>query len=89
MMDQISSLDETLASLKAARAARRFDGPQFEDAVLRHAKDIPSWEIANDLCITVAELDQVMFGLVMTAMKGGRPSNSPSPQPKEKLVLVK
>ena len=43
MMDQISSLDETLASLKAARAARRFDGPQFEDAVLRHAKDIPSW----------------------------------------------
>ena len=47
MMDQISSLDETLASLKAARAARRFDGPQFEDAVLRHAKDIPSWEIAK------------------------------------------
>ena len=46
-------------------------------------------QIANDLCITVAELDQLMFGLVMTAMKGGRPSNSPSPQPKAKLMLVK
>ena len=47
MMDQVSSLDETLASLQADRDARRFDGTKFEDAVLRHAEDIPSWEIAE------------------------------------------
>ena len=47
MMDQVSSLDETLASLQADRDARRFDGTKFEDAVLRHAENIPSWEIAK------------------------------------------
>ena len=47
MMDQVSSLDETLAYLEADRDARRFDGRQFEDAVLRHAAGIPSWEIAQ------------------------------------------
>ena len=47
MMDQVSSLDETLASLQVDRDARRFDGTKFEDAVLRHAEDIPSWEIAE------------------------------------------
>ena len=36
MMDQISSLEETLASLKTASDARRFDGDQFQAAVLRH-----------------------------------------------------
>ena len=47
MMDQVSSLDETLASLQAGRDARRFDGTKFEDAVLRHAEAIPTWEIAK------------------------------------------
>ena len=47
MMDQILSLDETLASLQADRDARRFDGTKFEDAVLRHARDVPTWEIAK------------------------------------------
>ena len=47
MIDQASSLNETLAALQADRDARRFDGTQFEDAVLRYAADIPSWEIAE------------------------------------------
>ena len=47
MTDRISSLDATLASLQADRDARRFDGTLFEDAVLRHAQAIPSWEIAK------------------------------------------
>ena len=45
--DRISSLDATLASLQAGQDARRSDGTEFEDAVLRHAEDIPSWEIAE------------------------------------------
>ena len=45
--DRVSSLGETLASLRADRDARRFDGAKFEDAVLRHAAGIPSWEIAG------------------------------------------
>ena len=45
--DRVSSLGETLASLHADRDARRFDGAEFEDAVLRHAAGIPSWEIAE------------------------------------------
>ena len=47
MADQASSFNETLAALQADRDARRFDGTQFEDAVLRHAAGIPSWEIAE------------------------------------------
>ncbi len=47
MTDQVSSFNETLVSLQADRDARRFDGTQFEDAVLRHAAGIPSWEIAE------------------------------------------
>ncbi len=47
MTDQVSSFNETLVSLQADRDARRFDGTQFEDAVLRHARDVPSWEIAE------------------------------------------
>ena len=47
MLDQLASLDQTLASLQADRDSRRFDGTQFEDAVLRHAAGIPSWEIAQ------------------------------------------
>ena len=47
MTNQVSSLEETLASLQAERDARRVDGTRFEDAVLRHAEDIPSWEIAR------------------------------------------
>ncbi len=47
MIDQASSFNETLASLQADRDSRRFDGTQFEDAVLRHAAGIPSWEIAE------------------------------------------
>ena len=46
-------------------------------------------QIANDLRITVNELNQMMFGLVMTAVKGGRPPNSASPKRKANLVLVK
>ena len=40
-------MTKTLASLRVDRDARRFDGTKFEDAVLRHAEDIPSWEIAE------------------------------------------
>ena len=47
MTDRASSLAETLASLRADRDARRFDGAKFEDAVLRHAAGIPSWEVAE------------------------------------------
>ena len=47
MKDQISSLDETLAVLQADREARKFDGERFEAAVLQHAGEIPSWEIAK------------------------------------------
>ena len=47
MTDQISSLDETLAVLQADREARKFDGERFEAAVLQHAVEIPSWEIAK------------------------------------------
>lgn len=47
MMDQVSSLGGTLAYLEANRDARRFDGRRFEDAVLRHAAGIPSWEVAE------------------------------------------
>ena len=47
MMKQPVSLDETLASLQADREARRFDGTEFEDAVLRHARDVPAWEISE------------------------------------------
>ena len=47
MTDQISSLDETLAVLQADREARKFDGERFEAAVLQHAGEIPSWEIAK------------------------------------------
>ena len=47
MMDRVSRLDDTLASLQADRDARRFDGTQFEDAVLRHARDVATWEIAE------------------------------------------
>lgn len=46
-LDRTSRLDATLASLQADQEARRADGTQFEDAVLRHAEDIPSWEIAK------------------------------------------
>lgn len=47
MTDQASGISDTLVSLQADRDARRFDGTQFEDAVLRHAAGIPSWEIAE------------------------------------------
>ena len=47
MTDQMSSLDETLAVLQADREARKFDGERFEAAVLQHAVEIPSWEIAK------------------------------------------
>ena len=47
MTDQISSLDETLAVLQADREARKFDGERFQAAVLQHAGEIPSWEIAK------------------------------------------
>ena len=47
MMNRVSSLDETLASLQADRDARRFHGTEFEDAVLRHARDVQTWEIAE------------------------------------------
>ena len=47
MRDQVSSSNETLVSLQADRDARRFDGTKFEDAVLRHAADISSCEIAE------------------------------------------
>ena len=47
MTDHISSLDETLAVLQADREARKFDGERFEAAVLQHAGEIPSWEIAK------------------------------------------
>ena len=47
MRDRVSSLDETLASLQADRDARRFHGTEFEEAVLRHARDVPTWEIAE------------------------------------------
>ena len=47
MTEQISNLNETLAALRAADEARRFDGTEVEDAVLRHAAEIPSWEIAK------------------------------------------
>ena len=47
MTDQALSFNETLVSLQADRDARRFDGTQFEDAVLRHAAGIPSWEITE------------------------------------------
>ena len=46
-MGQISSLDETLASLRASQDAQLSDGPEFEDAVLRHARNVPTWEIAK------------------------------------------
>ena len=42
-----SRLEQTLAVLEAAEDARRFNGPEFEDAVLRHAQKIPAWEIAR------------------------------------------
>ena len=45
--DRLSRLDATLESLQAGREARRADGTRFEDAVLRHAGEIPSWEIAT------------------------------------------
>ena len=47
MTDQMSSLDETLAVLQADREARKFDGERFEAAVLQHAVEIPSCEIAK------------------------------------------
>ena len=47
MTDRISSLDETLASLQADKDARRFDGTEFEDGMLRHARDVPTWEIVE------------------------------------------
>ena len=48
MTDQeLSSLDQTLASLRADREARQFDGARFEDAVLRHARDISGWEVSS------------------------------------------
>ena len=45
MTEQAVGYEETLTSLRAEREARRIDGPQFEAAVLRHAREIPSWEI--------------------------------------------
>ena len=47
MTDLISSLDETLTILRAADEARRFEGTEVEEAMLRHAAEIPSWEIAK------------------------------------------
>ncbi len=47
MTDQVSGFHEALASLQADRSARKIDGTKFEDAVLQHAADIPSWEIAD------------------------------------------
>ncbi len=47
MTDLILSLDETLTSLRAAEEARQFDGTEVEEAVLRHAPDIPTWEVAK------------------------------------------
>ncbi len=47
MTDPVSDIDETLATLRINRDARRSDGTAFEDAVLRHAEHIPGWEIAR------------------------------------------
>ena len=47
MTDQVSSFDETLPALQADTDARRFDGTEFDDAVLRHATAIPTWETAE------------------------------------------
>lgn len=46
-MDQGSRLAETLAFLQVSREQRQIEGSRFEEAVLQHAADIPSWEIAK------------------------------------------
>ena len=76
MIDQASSLNETLAPLQADRDARRFDGMQFEDAVLRHAADISSWEIAEcwryrkwPACTVGVPLPPLEAGIDLVAVK--------------------
>ena len=46
-MDRGSRLAKTLAFLQVSREQRQIEGSRFEDAVLQHAVDIPSWEIAK------------------------------------------
>lgn len=71
MTDQeLSSLDQTLASLRADREARQFDGARFEDAVLRHATDIPGWEVSS--CWRFAEWpDRATAGVPLPAHDTG------------------
>ena len=67
---QLSSLDETLTSLQADREARQFDGVRFENAVLRHAKDIPGWEVAN--CWRYLEWpDRITVGVPLPSQDAG------------------
>ena len=47
LTDQTLGFEDTLASLRADREAGCADGKRFQKAVLRHAKEIPSWEIVK------------------------------------------
>ena len=47
MMELVSGLRWHSRLLLASRDSRRSEGSQFEDAVLRHAWEIPGWEIAK------------------------------------------
>ena len=47
MTELVSGFGWRSLLLRASSDARRSEGSQFEDAVLRHAGEIPSWEIAK------------------------------------------
>jgi hypothetical protein len=45
-------------------------------------------QIAKALCITPNELEQLLFGLVMTQIEGGRKSQSDGPKNSSSLYVV-
>ena len=47
MDDRVRGFENTLSFLREGREARRADGLGLEEAVLRHAPEIPSWEIGK------------------------------------------
>ena len=47
MDDRVRGFENTLSFLREGREARRADGLGLEEAMLRHAPEIPSWEIGK------------------------------------------
>lgn len=66
------------------------EGSQVLEKVFGHLrkKGVTRRQVANELCIPQAELDKLVFGLVVSAIRGGGSSTPQTGQPVERKLTV-